>query len=80
MGLFDLFGLGEIVPELKELGNEIQGIKDEFIASVLEPSAEFKEAINGIASDISGEGAAPSDNVTTSNSTSIPISDGNENS
>ena len=76
MGLFDIFG--EIVPELKELGDEIQGIKDEFIASVMEPSTEFRDTVNDIASDFNGNASVSDAVATPSNSTSIPISDGNE--
>jgi len=84
MGLFDIFA--EIVPELKDLGNEIQGIKDDLISSVMEPSTEFRDTVNGIASDLTGQsesGAAIdastlSSEASASPKTSIPISDGNE--
>lgn len=52
MGLFDLFG--ELAPELQDLGNELQGIKDDFVSSVVDPSGELRDTINGIASDITG--------------------------
>jgi len=82
MGLFDLFS--EIIPELKDLGNEIQGIKDEFISSVVDPSGELRDVVNGIASDFTGQGgvtppvdpSAVTDAV--SSVTSIPISEINK--
>lgn len=82
MGLFDLFS--EIIPELKDLGNEIQGIKDEFISSVVDPSGELRDVVNGIASDFTGQGGAipPVDTSAVtdavSSATSIPITEINK--
>lgn len=63
MGLFDLFG--DIIPELKELGDELQGIKDEFVSSVVDPSGELRDAITGIASDLTGQATAIADDAST---------------
>ncbi|MES2630688.1 MAG: hypothetical protein V4611_01910 [Patescibacteria group bacterium] len=86
MGLFDLFG--DLAPELKELGNELQGIKDEFISSVVDPTGELRDTITGIASDLTGQATAISDDASTavqdvkgaadSMTKSIPVINGNE--
>ena len=86
MGFFDLFG--DIAPELKELGQELQGLKDEVISSVMDPSGELRDTISGIANDLTGQATAIADDTSTavqdvkdaasSVTNSIPIIDGNK--
>ncbi len=82
MGFFDDFG--GIFSDLKELGDELQGIKDEFVSSVVDPTGELRDAVSGIASDLTGQAQTIKDDITggitdvtaaASDVTRIPISD-----
>jgi len=85
MGIFDL--ISNYVPELSELGNEIQGLKDEFVSSIMEPTTELRETVSGIASGLTDQANAIAGNASTaaqdvkdaasSVSHSIPIIDRN---
>ncbi len=64
MGLFDF--LGDIAPELKDLGADLQGFKDDLVSSVVDPSGELRDAISGIATDLTGQANTIADDVSNS--------------
>jgi len=53
MGLFDDFS--ELFAGISELGDELKGLKDDFISSVIEPGQELKDTVGDITSTVTGK-------------------------
>ena len=52
MGLLDDFS--ELFAGINELGDEIRGIKDDFLSTVVEPGQEMTDTVNDIADSFKG--------------------------
>lgn len=55
MGLFD--GLFD---DIKVFTDEFQGIKDELVSSVIDPTGELRDTVSQIAGEITGNSTSPS--------------------
>lgn len=62
MGFFD-----EILADVKVFTDEIQGIKDEFVSAVIDPTGDLRDTVNDIAGQLTG--SAPSDDSAYSDDT-----------
>jgi len=52
MGFFD-----DIFADVKVFTDEIQGLKDELVSSVLDPTGELRDTVTEIASEFTGSGS-----------------------
>ncbi|MFZ1301809.1 MAG: hypothetical protein WAQ27_04535 [Candidatus Microsaccharimonas sp.] len=68
MGFFD-----EILSDFKSINDELQGLKDEFISSVVDPSGELRDTVREFTNDLSGNSSAPVDDAAVKPATSIPV-------
>ena len=56
MGFFD-----DIFTDVRSFTDEIQGLKDELVSSVLDPTGELRNTVNEIAGELTGSaGSTPS--------------------
>ncbi len=55
MGFFD-----DLFTDVRAFTDEIQGLKDELVSSVLDPSGELRDTVNEIAGEITGKGSSTS--------------------
>jgi len=52
MGFFD-----DIFADVKVFTDEIQGLKDELVSSVLDPTGELRDTVTDIANEFTGSGS-----------------------
>ena len=52
MGFFD-----DIFADVKVFTDEIQGLKDELVSSVLDPTGELRDTVTEIAGELTGSGS-----------------------
>lgn len=52
MGLLDDFS--ELFTGINELSDEIRGLKDDFLSTVIEPGQELKDTVTDIAGSVTG--------------------------
>lgn len=54
MGFFEDLGIGDLVSGIRDMSNEITGLKDEIISSVVGPTDDLQNTIQDIASSVTG--------------------------
>ena len=60
MGFFDDLGIGDIISSVREMSEEISGLKDDIVSSVVDPVTGFQDTVKDISSSISGDSPADS--------------------
>ncbi len=60
MGFFDDLGIGDIISSVREMSEEISGLKDDIVSSVVDPVTGFQDTVQDISSSISGDSPADS--------------------
>ena len=57
MGFLDDLGFGEILSSVREMTNEIAGLKDDIVSSVLEPVTGLQDTVQDITGSLTGDDA-----------------------
>lgn len=59
MGILQYFGLDELADGIQEFTEQIDGLRDDIVSSIMETADDSKQAVADISESLSGEKSEP---------------------